>query len=627
VKTLTFLKGALAFLLMFTMLTPMVVLATDRDPEPEQDPILDSDEHSSFANPPLWESFGFDTVYELVESFMRWQNSADLTPTMTFWRVFGASSPEELMEWYEMSEEELALIEDTWARALAGVLYELSQVRASTLEARGGTAGIVNVMFNGEFIRFGDAVPEVIDGMTFVPAAAFFGAAGWTLRFNAQTGDLMASLAEQSVRMTIGEDSAEVTADGETRNRFIEAVPFIRNGVSYIPIRPIGEIMGLHVLWDREFSAVVIIDRVGLIAEIDRNFTIMNSLLNMPINLIPTEDGTFRSVLDILLTITQFNSIDGDVHTEVDGNITLLSDGRNFSASGAINLSELIDYLIAQEMVFDISDEELAEFKEELSILNNVFGEIIFNYDAGVLYVKSPLIAEFIPQFPGNAWIEVRDLGGLVLSDIFDEFGIGYVSEITIASILGVESVGYDIVPGRWAFGRFGRITQHGEIMQNAAFYKALFGDDRFVVRGDSYTLVVAFDALVAAGLRYNHNMDVVDFDLRLTVETEGGALTGLAGAVRYREMPFFRDDILYQFEFDITAEHMRIVGETHERNVQRILFEIDLITEVADADVVIPEAPPAGAVVITLDDLLGAPEVPEAPNPSTIIRLRRILG
>jgi len=615
----TTIKIALITLLIFAMLTPTIALAYNTD-EPE--PYCDYYDCVVRSRWTLWEAFGFNTVDEFMENFIQWHDRADLVPGVTFWRIWGSPSPEAFMEWNDVDEHELAILEEAWAQTLSSVLLEFEQIRNRELQAHGGTPNIINVMINGEFMQFENAIPEIVNGMTFVPATAFLESIGWGLRFNEQTGELLAISDDKSIRMVIGEDRAAVTTAGETRNLSIEAAPFIRNGVSYIPVRPIGEIMGLHVLWDREFGAVVIVDRARLIAEIDQHFTIINSLFNMPINIFPTQDGTFRSVLDILLTLTQFNSIDGDMSTEVDANVTILSDGQNFSLVGTSDLSGLIEYMLEQYISFGFDDDEIALIKEELNILNNISGELIFNYDQGVLYISSPLLGEFFPLFPSYAWMSINELDGLAFGDVFNELGIFSVpSEITISSILDFDSIGNNIVPAPWSFGRFGRITQHAQLMQDVSFYKAILGDERFTVNDDAYTLTITFEELQAAGVKYNYRLGLSDFNLNLTVEIKDDIINEITGELRYRETtPWY--DTLYRFEFDISHERAQISGEIHDRNTQRILFDIDLTT--TPEDLPVPGSPPAGATIITIEELLGFPEDAIRPRSDLIVPQRR---
>ncbi|MCL2200597.1 MAG: copper amine oxidase N-terminal domain-containing protein [Oscillospiraceae bacterium] len=608
------LMKALAFVLVLAMVFPLVGFMEEADARALQAPSEESIYDTLF-----WESWqnDFESLEELMEWFAvenaRWFALGDLQDLaeMPFWATQFARSADSFSGWYNLTEAQYAVIEQAWENVREDFVRSVEAEQASLLQhmreeltARGGTYGIMNVMINNTFMRFDGAVPEIIDGTGFVPAAQFLRALGWAVNFDPQAQTITAARGGDYVRISDGEN-AVVTVDGWRRT--VEGCsPFIRDGVFFMPLRAIAEAMGYYVFWDDHFRAVIVIGRSAVIAELDRGFTVVNRLLNTPMDIFSVSEGKYETVLNMLGAVTMFNSIDGDMEIALDANVTLISQGYSFSASGEINLTGLLEVLSTPLRDVWMLNDEVINYAVALE---NVELEIIMNSDSGTLYMFAPFLSSFMPELDPNAWISIGGLNEM-LEEIASEL---LLEDISIAMLLGVESFGEYIFPG---FGRFwhgrGNINMFDELVSTGELYRALLGDSRFVRRGDVYSLSIRHSDFLRAMELYGGNTDSAEFDVNLTVELSRDQIVAVSGEIGIRTTWYswgWTDDFLYAIEFEFSRNEMSVSFYMHERNRQSIQFEISLASTGTDAP--LPAAPPPEAVVISLDELLGTEYTP----------------
>ena len=567
------LGSILAAVLILAMLTPMSALAA-----PDSEHIHEPDDAAVSADIHLWKEWGFDSL-------------------------------EEFLEWAEMDEEEYAEMEREqreWEQR-----YEADrkawekQRRAERLliiEKLGGTPGIVNVMVDGRFTKFTGAVPEISNGLAYAPVRPLFAAMGAAFSYNASTKTITGTRNGISVSFTSGRTTMDAVIDGEKKEHVIKA-PYSRNGVTYIPIRDAAEAFGYDIYWDNQFRTVVLIDKAKLITEIDKDFTVVNNLLAMPMSQYGNDGRTYRTVLNLLLSMTQFDSLDGDTNLKMGANVTILSDGHNFSLTGRIDIADYINLLLV-EMSYYLDDEELEEVYEELlgiyQILKNITVEMIFNYDEDVLYIKTPLLSEIFPDFSNETWLAIK--GARELADILD-FG-GMTGEDGEDSLFGGNTVGAIIYADSYYQQYYEQIYLYDELLYNAKTAKVYLGDDKFTQRGGDYVLTLTIDDLRAEMADDFAYMGILAFDLTLTVRTRGGEITGISGEFRIREGRYYTSMYATQYtgKFDIKPDKISFTIEIHERNTSKMLIELDIST--TETSQRVPKAPPAGAVIVNIEDL-----------------------
>ena len=177
----------LALVLVFALAFPLSALATEETPPSE--PASPTPQEV----PPLWEEWGFESLEELL-----------ITIGMT----------EE--EYYKFEAEQWQYQEDQIRRE-EEYLQEYRQRRIKEFEELGGTYGTINVMFNGEFIRFAESIPEIAGNSLFVPSVPFFEAMGAAVSFDSETLEITAEFPDRVLYFVLGQDKMTVAENGEER--------------------------------------------------------------------------------------------------------------------------------------------------------------------------------------------------------------------------------------------------------------------------------------------------------------------------------------------------------------------------------------------------------------------------
>ena len=554
----------LALVLVFALAVPLSALAAEESPPSE--PASPTPREVS----PLWEEWGFESLEELLE-----------TIGMT----------EE--EYYKFVAEQRQYQEDQIRREEEYV-QEYRQRRIKEFEELGGTYGTINVMFNGEFIRFSEAIPEIAGDSLFVPAVPFFEAMGAAASFDHETLEITAEFPDRAIYLVLGQDKMTIAENGEESEIPIDAPAYAGNGDSYISARAVSEALGYDVYWDSEFKTAVILDSEGIIAEIDKDFTILNKLFQTPIEMIPNDGSVYRMIIDILASVTLFDSLDGDSSVDVGANISIHSDGSSFYFKGVVDLSGLLGFLQGDYDYNVFSAEDIKEITDIFNAISAAEIELIYNYDKDILYVKIPFLHMAFPEIPENSWISLNkafeQLFGTEMSSIFEELG----SDSLDALASGM-SVGRLVYLESQSYSYYNQVYLFKNIMANAEELKALVGDGKFERNGTDYTLTMTQDDMDDIYYYYSR------FYFTLTIKTQDDAVSGIAGSVIYR-MGYYNTVTQISADFDISAGSLVFSCEVHEKNTMVVRLDVGAEAEATGEPV--PKAPPDGANIIPIEEL-----------------------
>ena len=651
-----FLSCCLCVALIFTLLCPLAAAAAgpQEEPEPaeevteegapgeqgedEQDvPALyyPAELYEIFDLPPL-EEWGVDDIewymWMLSEAVYGYYLYYVLTPLpeVPLWAALdpSAESLEEFLEKFGIDMAEYIEYEQLWDdilndyQLLWGYMHEdYTQRRDRQLEELGGTPGIVNVMYNGSFFEFADAVPEIKDGHTFVPARLFFETLGAEVSYDPQENSITAAFEDYSARLVIGYDKMDLTGAFDEPDLILGAAPYISGGgVSYIPARAVAEALGLDVYWDSYYETVVIIDTAGLIADIDKDFIILNNLLAMSIAAAGEREGVSKTDLSLSASVKMFDSLDGDKEAAMGADITVISDGKSFSVTAGLDLSALVDLIVSEYLndpyyyyYYGLGQEDI----QAMEALSESKAELIFNYDDDVLYISLPFLSSQIPELPEGAWIAI---GGFseIMSDpyMYYYFGIDRQTvDLLDSAGDGGLSVGALLYSSNSFYSSYNQIYLYGRLTSAVDDFRAIFGDDRIAVQEDGYALSVTSDDLIDQeedededeedtywGYSY-YSYITTTFELDVAVKTDGEKIAAASGRYRIRESYYYGSTTQTTLEFDITSDSVSFSFELHEKNVSVIRIQVNLTTAEADAPIV--SGPPAGATVVPIEDLI----------------------
>ncbi|MFB5675626.1 N-acetylmuramoyl-L-alanine amidase [Paenibacillus terreus] len=112
------------------------------------------------------------------------------------------------------------------------------------------------IVLDGQQINVsGSAKPEIINGTTMVPFRVISENLGYSVNWNQQAKTVQVSNAGTEIQLAIGSKSATVNGSRVALN----ASPVIRSGSALVPLRFIGEQMGVDVSWDSSTKTVTLI--------------------------------------------------------------------------------------------------------------------------------------------------------------------------------------------------------------------------------------------------------------------------------------------------------------------------------------------------------------------------------
>ena len=543
---------------------------------------------------------------------------------------YTVDSLDEFLEKYEIEMDVYIELEQHWEDMIETFRKErewqqeyYERRKAEMLERLGGIPGIVNVMVNGEFVKFAEtAVPERKDGHTYTPAKLFFEALGAEVKFDNRARVITAEFEDYSAVIAIGSDRMFISGDGDRREVDLGAESYISpGGSSYVPVRAVAEAFGLDVYWDSFYETVVIIDTAGLMADIDKDFTKLNKLLKMSLNTAADPVGILKSVLSVIVSVKLFDSLDGDTDAKLGADLTMVSDGQNFNMTVNIKLDGLVGLILAEYPYSQAEIDEIME-SEEMKTLELFFdtkAEIIYNYDEDTLYIKAPFLTPLIPELPAGAWISVGD-ASRELALLFYPPDLYYIMGEPEADdpddpeaddeFVSDPSVGALIVSDNSYYQTRNQIFLYSYIKGDADDLRSLLGDDKIKVNGNDYSLKLTLDDILGEededdDLYYYYYYRYVQsaFDLEVDIKTDGEAITRVSGKYFMRESYYYYSGVTQtKCEFDISAEHISISYEVHEKNSYVVGVDADLKTAETTGPVL--TAPPAGEKVVPIEEL-----------------------
>ena len=386
---------------------------------------------------------------------------------------------------------------------------------------KGGVPGQVNVMFNGEMIPFPDQKPEIVDGRTMVPVRAVMESMGAKVDYEASQRSVAITLNGATVNFTVGSDTYSVTKDGQVTTGKMDCPCYVKGGRTMVPVRFLAEASGYTVLWDQARRTVVIVDAEALAAEIDQNFTYINSILaarlseNQGKNQVSTTSFTLKNTL--------YDEEKGAVTFPVSGTVTSYTDGTACRVDISLSIQDALQAMLENDTGL-LADATISLRTAMRADLNNLTATLILD-EKGDLYFQAPVILELLGGEPmeDNQWISLGNVGlyGVDMDEMTD--GTMTVGSL-LTSMLLKDETAFDLE----------------ETLEMAVpVLEAIYGDSAAQVNGDSYTW--QFDLatiLLATGLVEMTAEDLAEdmanntLTATLTADVKGNY--SLAGQLRF---------------------------------------------------------------------------------------------
>ncbi|QWU13871.1 Lyzozyme M1 (1,4-beta-N-acetylmuramidase), GH25 family [Paenibacillus sophorae] len=107
----------------------------------------------------------------------------------------------------------------------------------------------------------GDRQVMIVHNSVLVPIRVIVEELGFSVDWTSGTGTVTVTKSDQKIRLRIG----NVKADVNGRNVPLTVAPVLKNGTTLIPLRFVGEQMGLSVYWDNTDKLVTLISPVSIV--------------------------------------------------------------------------------------------------------------------------------------------------------------------------------------------------------------------------------------------------------------------------------------------------------------------------------------------------------------------------
>lgn len=497
-------------------------------------------------------------------------------------------SPEEYMEYWEMTEEEFLdemVLYQTW-ELMAAEEHQNQEDAIKT--ALGGVPGQIGVMINGAYVQFPDAVPEVTGGRTMAPVRPIVEALGG----QAEMTDGRVVCEAGGVRLTFTPGSGEVLTEytggelpGGGQMFPMDCAPYIKGGRTYVPVRFLGEILGYEVGWDGAYQTALLLDREALAAQFDEKFTIMNRVqANQAFAM--EERKNYRADLSGSVTVTAFDTLHGDKTYKADltGKTLINTQAANGAYSIAMSDSAvegLLD-LFEEGNYTALTEEERAGLRNAIHGLEEL--EFILNRN-GLMWVHVPLLDELAGE--DDVWYGL-DLGPELAQAMFGETEAATVGAV-LAALIDVDSV-----------ESFPTV-----VSPTAQLLYELYGDDQFTTVGGVSTRTIGLDDLAALyegmGLYTGDVNDAfVEFEITVKVDGNGGVAASLCmETARQSGIPAMR----MTMDAAQNSQNVRLTMEYHVSNVAKVKL---ILSQTWSAATQAPETqPPEGSTVVDAMELL----------------------
>lgn len=329
-------------------------------------------------------------------------------------------SAQEYMDLWKMTPEEFEReMLEYWMWEIQSQESQLEYV-AQEKEIRGGSRDGVNVMVDGLCIPFPDARPEITNDRTMVPLAAAMEYLGAEVSYRQDEHAAAISMPEKSFYLYHKIGSAELIitdaqpGGSEPEDMVIQTVrmdvpSYIKEGRTMVPVAFFAQALGYEVFWDDAYKTAVLLDRDAAIARIDEQFTLVNRILYALSGDSLVKDGqSIRSDLDMKLSLTLLDSMNGDEKFDVTMSADILSNDVAAEGTYEMDMQELFDLVLdISNEISELTEEEQALYDQYQALLSKMTFELIVSMEDSRLYMRSPLFSAMELVESDDTWVSV----------------------------------------------------------------------------------------------------------------------------------------------------------------------------------------------------------------------------
>ena len=350
----------------------------------------------------------------------------------------------------------------------------------------------ISIELNGQPLTFTDAVPQIVNGRTYLPFRTVFTALGFAdedITFDGETRTVSAASEELTVSMVIGENKVSVTKQGETTVLDTDVPAFIDPAVSrtYVPARFVAEAADYRVGWNGDTRTVIIDDVDAILEANQETYQVLDLYLDYARKFQEKNyqvEGSYAADMTIAQDVM-----------ELDGTYSMLmADGSKF------------DFEMLMELAGTVEGEDLSA-----AVPEGIDVELRGDMENGVFCFKSDALMTMMETGIENMWFRL-DLGTM-MDSVAAETGMGYaelmMSQETMADMDGEAYVDYVV-------GMMANTDPTTSVVDYLAMYNAMLGDSAFTKSGRNYVAETELEGM----------------SMTMTIPTSGGKASGYAIAL-----------------------------------------------------------------------------------------------
>ena len=258
------------------------------------------------------------------------------------------------------------------------------------------------VLVNGQAVEFADAVPQIVDGRTYIPLRATFTALGFAdedITWDAEKRTATAVKEGLTITLTEGEKAVTVTKDGESETMETDAAAYVdaASGRTLVPLRFVAQAAGCNVGWDGNTRTAIIDDTAAILAANTETYTLMDRYMAYSKTF---AEKNYKVTGDFSMDMT----VEGEA-VSVTGTYEMLTDATK------------ADFTTNMAFSGQAEDQDLAAlFPEGLDM------EMRFDMDTGVYYLSSDALNDAAQTGAENVWYKMD------LSAMLEQMGMDYSS-------------------------------------------------------------------------------------------------------------------------------------------------------------------------------------------------------
>ncbi|MDQ6421984.1 stalk domain-containing protein [Paenibacillus sp. LHD-117] len=150
-------------------------------------------------------------------------------------------------------------------------------------------AEAISVVLDGSKLSF-DVQPQTVSGRTVVPYRTLAEKVGAKVSWDQKTKKITVAKGTKTVELTLNSKTAKLNGTSVT----LDVAPFVKNGVTLVPLRFIGESLGLWVSWNGSTKTV----------SLESKKTVTHAMGQTTLSSVPTRVVVlFNGMVDISLTL------------------------------------------------------------------------------------------------------------------------------------------------------------------------------------------------------------------------------------------------------------------------------------------------------------------------------------